>query len=97
MATAHRRGLPGGVPPQAVPHATLGEDLTEAAALDIESRRAQLKESVSMVHRTLGRYQHLAGVHEPQPWRQQITVRPPLAAASPAHAPFLSWHGRACA
>jgi hypothetical protein len=76
-SAAHKRALP-------VPHATMGEDLTEAASLDIESRRAALKESVSMVHRTLGRYQHLAGVHEPLPWRQQITVRSTAVASDHA-------------
>ena len=68
-AAAMRRAV------QAVPHATRGEDLTEAAVLDIESRRAALTESVSMVHRTLGRFHNLPNVHEPLPWRQQITVR----------------------
>ena len=62
---------------QAFPHPTRGEDLTEAAALDIESRRAALTESVSMVHRTLGRFHNLPNIHEPLPWREQITVRLP--------------------
>ena len=64
---------------QAIPHPTRGEDLTEAAVLDIESRRATLQESVSMVHRTLGRFHNLPNVHEPLPWKQQITVRTPVS------------------
>ena len=83
---------------QAVPHPTLGEDLTEAAVLDIESRRAALTESVSMVHRTLGRFHNLPNVHEPLPWRQQITVRnPPLPEPASTCSPATQRWSRTCA
>ena len=81
---------------QAVPHPTRGEDLTEAAALDIESRRAALTESVSMVHRTLGRFHNLSNVHEPLPWRQQITVRAPLFLGCSRPQPSTCMHACMC-